>query len=110
MGGHVPRQQRVGRQAPLRQTRKGSRWLRTALVEAAHSAARSKHTYLSAQYARIRGRRGPRKAAVAVGHSILVIAYHLLDRNQPYADLGGDYFTQRQSTEAYKRRLIRQLQ
>jgi transposase len=91
-------------------TRKGSKWLRKALVEAAHAAARSKHTYLSAQYARIRGRRGPRKAAVAVGHSILVIAYHLLDRNQPYADLGGDYFTQRQSTEAYSRRLVRQLE
>jgi transposase len=91
-------------------TRKGSKWLRRALVEAAHAAARSKDTYLSAQYARIRGRRGPKKAAVAVGHSILVIAYHLLDRDQPYRDLGADYFTKRQSSESYKRRLIRQLE
>jgi transposase len=61
-------------------TRKGSKWLRSALVEAAHAAARSKGTYLSAQYARLRGRHGPKKAAIAVGHSILVIAYHVLER------------------------------
>jgi hypothetical protein len=61
-------------------------------VEAAHAAARSKGTYLSAQYARLRGRLGPAKAAVAVGHSILVIAYHLLSNNQYYSDLGADFF------------------
>ena len=54
-------------------TRKGSKWLRSALIEAAYAAARSKGTYLSAHYARLKGRRGPKKAAVAVGHSILVI-------------------------------------
>jgi transposase len=91
-------------------TRKGSNWLRRALVEAAHAAARSKGTYLSAHYHRIKGRRGPKKAAVAVGHSILVIAYHLLDRDQPYSDLGADYFIGRQNAEAYKRRLIRPLE
>lgn len=91
-------------------TRKGSKWLRKTLVEAAHAAARTKDTYLSAHYARIRGRQGPRKAAVAVGHSILVIAYHLLDRDEPYRDLGGDYFVQRQSSQAYQRRLIAQLE
>ncbi len=91
-------------------TRKGSKWLRKALVEAAHAAARTKDTYLSAHYARIRGRQGPRKAAVAVGHSILVIAYHLLDRDEPYRDLGGDYFIQRQSGQAYQRRLVAQLE
>jgi len=91
-------------------TRKGSKWLREALVEAAHAAARSKGTYLSAQYARLRGRRGPAKAAVAVGHSILVIAYHLLSKNQDYSDLGADYFVARQSKETYKNRLVRQLE
>jgi transposase len=91
-------------------TRKGSRWLREALVEAAHAAARSKGTYLSAHYARLRGRRGPAKAAVAVGHSILVIAYHLISRNQAYSDLGADYFLARQSKETYKNRLVRQLE
>jgi transposase len=91
-------------------TRKGSKWLRRALVEAAWAAARSKGTYLSAHYHRIKGRRGPKKAAVAVGHSILVIAYHLLDRDQPYSDLGADYFIERQNSDAYKRRLIHQLE
>lgn len=91
-------------------TRKGSKWLRQALVEAAHAAARSKGTYLSAQYARLRGRRGPAKAAVAVGHSILVIAYHLMSKQQPYSDLGADYFLARQSKETYQNRLVRQLE
>jgi transposase len=91
-------------------TRKGSKWLRTALVQAANAAARSKGTYLAAQYARIKGRRGHKKAIIAVAHSILVVCWHLLTRNQPYADLGGDYFLERQSSEAYKSRLVRQLE
>ena len=64
-------------------TRKGSKWLRVALVEAAHAAARTKNSYLAAQYARLRGRRGPKKAALAVAHSILVIAWHLFSRASP---------------------------
>jgi transposase len=91
-------------------TRKGSKWLQSALTEAARAAARSKGTYLAAQYARLRGRRGPKKAAVAVGHSILVIAYHMLERNQPYHELGEDYLHQRRSEEAYTKRLVRQLE
>jgi transposase len=91
-------------------TRKGSKWLRTALVEAAFAASRSKNTYLAAQFWRLAGRRGRKRAAVAVGHSILVIAYHLLDRRQPYTDLGADYFTNRLSEQAQTRRLIRQLE
>ena len=61
-------------------TRKGSKWLRTALVQAANAAARAKGTYLAAQYARIKGRRGHHKAIVAVAPSILVIAWHLFTR------------------------------
>jgi transposase len=91
-------------------TRKGSRWLRTTLSQAANAAARSKGTYLAAHYARIKGRRGHKRAIVAVAHSILVIAWHLLTRNQPYTDLGADYFLERQNSEAYKNRLIRQLE
>jgi transposase len=91
-------------------TRKGSKWLRTALVQAANAATRTKGTYLAAQYARIKGRRGHNKTVVAVAHSILVIAWHLLTHEQPYTDLGGDYFLQRQSNEAYKNRLVRQLE
>jgi transposase len=91
-------------------TRKGSKWLRTALVQAANAAARTHGTYLAAHYARIKGRRGHKKAVVAVAHSILVIAYYLLERGEPYSDLGADYFLQRQSSEAYKHRLVRQLE
>ncbi len=91
-------------------TRKGSKWLRTALVESAQAAARTKPTYLAAQYARIKGRHGHNKAIVAVAHSILVIAYHLLERDKPYDELGGDYFIERQNKDAYQRRLVTQLQ
>jgi transposase len=91
-------------------TRKGSKWLRVALVESAEAAARTKGTYLAAQYARLKGRHGHKKAVFAVAHSILVIAYHLLERNQPYDELGGDYFIERQSKDAYQRRLIKQLE
>ena len=91
-------------------TRHGSNWLRIALVEAAQAAGRSKDTYLSAQYARVRGRRGPGRAAVAVGHSILVIAWHLLSTGEIYTDLGGDYFDRRRTSTAHQRRLVAQLE
>ena len=91
-------------------TRKGPKWLRTALVESANAASRTKGTYLAAQYARIKGRHGHNKAIVAVAHSILVIAYHVLQRGQPYNELGGDYFIERQNKDAYQRRLVKQLQ
>jgi transposase len=76
-------------------TRKGSPALRYALTEAAQAAARSKNTYLAAQFHRLAARRGARKAAVAVGHSILVIVWHLLDHGDPYRDLGANYFDSR---------------
>ena len=91
-------------------TRKGSKWLRSALTEAAYAAARSKGTYLAAHYARLKGRRGPKKAAVAVGHSILVICYYILQRGEPYQELGEHYFNRRRSEEAYRKRLVRQLE
>ena len=91
-------------------TRKGSKWLRATLVESATSAARSKDTYLAARYARLRGRRGHPKAIVAVGHSILVIAYQLLATEQPYSDIGAAHFLERHGSETYKRRLIANLE
>jgi transposase len=90
-------------------TRKGSPWLRALLVQAAHAAARKKGTYLAAQYRRIAARRGKSRAAVAVGHSILVIAYHLLQRGTDYEDLGPNYFDER-DRHATERRLIRRLE
>lgn len=76
-------------------TRKGSPWLREALVEAGQAAGRTKNTYLSAQYHRIAARRGAKRAAVAVGHTILVIAYHLLKNGTVYDELGPNYFDER---------------
>jgi transposase len=90
-------------------TRKGSPWLRACLVQAAHAAARTKGTYLAAQYRRLAARRGRAKAAVAVAHSILVIAYHVLLDGTVYGDLGGNYFDQR-DRQAVERRLVHRLQ
>lgn len=73
-------------------TRKGRRWLRQVLVEAAHVAAKTKQTYLAAQYQRIAARRGKKRALMALGHTILIMVYHLLTRKQPYQDLGTAYF------------------
>jgi hypothetical protein len=92
-------------------TRKGVRWLRTALIEAANSAAgRTRGTYLNAQYLRLKSRRRHSKAIVAVAHSILVSAYHVLHEQRSYKDLGGDYFVRRVDTEHLTRRLVRQLE
>jgi transposase len=88
-------------------TRKGSPWLRHCLVEAAHGAGHTKNKYLSSQYHRLGARRGKKKALVAVGHSILVIAYHLLTRKQPYSDLGANYFDERDRQAVTKRCLNR---
>lgn len=73
-------------------TRKGSTSLKSTLVECAKAASRSKDTYLAAQYKRIAARRGKNKAAIAVGHPILVISYSILKNNTEYKNLGGDYF------------------
>jgi transposase len=90
-------------------TSKGDPWLRAALVEAAHAAGRRRNTYLSAQYRRLASRRGNKRAAVAVGHTILVIAYHLLERSCDYEELGGDYFDKR-DRQFVERRLVRRLE
>lgn len=90
-------------------TRKGSRWLRQVLIEAANSLARSKKTYLSALYRRIALRRGHKKALVAVGHALLVIIYYVLTRKEPYRDLGPNYFDER-DRQAVQRRLVNRLE
>ena len=90
-------------------TRKGSKWLRATLTESANAAARTKDSYLAAQYQRLRGRRGHSKAVTAVGHSILTAAWHMLQTGELYRDLGGDYFT-RQNPDRLTKRLVRQLE
>jgi transposase len=88
---------------------KGNRWLGEVLTECAWAAARSRDTYLSAQYWRLARRIGKKKAAIAVGHSILVIAWYLLANDCDYADLGGDYFVRRDADRA-RQRAVAQLQ
>ncbi|MDP9310802.1 MAG: IS110 family transposase [Chloroflexota bacterium] len=90
-------------------TRKGSPWLRALLVQAAHAAARTQRTYLAAQYRRLAARRGKQRAAVAVGHTILVIIYHLLTEETEYKDLGPQYFDEHDRA-ATERRLVRRLE
>lgn len=90
-------------------TEKGNKHLRAILVEAARAAARTKNTYLSSLYHRIAARRGANRAAVAVGHKILVMIYYILKRQQPYKELGANYFDSRRK-EATKRRAIKQLE
>ena len=87
----------------------GNRWLRSALVEAARSAARTKGTYLSAQYHRLAARRGDKRAILAVAHTILVTIYHLLRDGTIFHDLGGNYFDQRDQ-QATLRRAVRRIE
>ncbi|MEK5520584.1 IS110 family transposase [Heyndrickxia sp. FSL W8-0423] len=83
-------------------TRKGNKKLRSALVEAARAAARTKNTYLSSQYHRIAARRGANRAAVAVAHSILTIVYYIIVRRQPYIELGPNYYEERKKETVIK--------
>lgn len=90
-------------------TSKGNRYLRAVLVQSAWVASHQKETYLAAQYKRLVKRMGKKKALVAVGHTILVIVWHLLKKKRSYEELGGDYFDCRYKDQQ-KKRLIRQLQ
>ena len=90
-------------------TTKGNKHLHAILVEAARAASKTKDTYLSAQYHRIAVRRGKNRAAVAVGHTILVIIYHILKKHQPYIELGANYFDERKK-DITVRRVVKKLE
>ncbi len=90
-------------------TGKGNRWLKQALIEAAHGAARSKHTYLGAYYQRLKKRMGSKKAIVALAHRILVIIYHLLKERQSYRERSPGHADE-QAAESSKRWAIRRLE
>jgi transposase len=90
-------------------TRKGNAWLRRTLVEIAHVAAKTKDTYLAAQYRRIAARRGKKRALIAVGHTALVMIYHILTKRVPYHELGAQYFDERER-EQVQRRLVHRLE
>jgi len=90
-------------------TTKGNHALGVALNQAANAASHTKNTYLSAQYHRIAARRGKKKAIVAVEHSILIIAYHIIQDKTPYRELGSDYFDKRRP-ETTAKRLVKRLE
>jgi len=90
-------------------TRKGNRWLRTALIEAAAGASRAKDSALQARFRRVLRHRGPKKAVVALAHALLRIAYHVLAHGTTYRELGGDYYD-RGHTQRLTRRAIRLLE
>lgn len=90
-------------------TRKANRYLRTTLIQAGVAAAHKKHSALQALYARVKGRRGHKRAVVATGHQILEIAYYVMRDGITYRELGADYF-QRRDRERTVRRHVKQLQ
>ena len=98
----------AGKRLQSRTTRK-NRWLRRALVEAAWAAGRTKQIYLGAQYRRLAARRGKKRALLAVGHSLLVIFYHVLKSHVEYKDLGVEYLD-RLDPERLRRYLVKRLE
>ena len=107
--GRCPGNNVTGGKRGSGKTRKGDVWLADVLTECAWAAARSRDTYLSAQFWRLARRIGKKKATVAVGHSILVIAWHLLTYDCDYEELGGNFFVRR-DTDRARQRAVSQLQ
>jgi hypothetical protein len=90
--------------------RRGNKWLTAMLVEAAGSVGRMHgKNYLAAQHARLTKRRGMSRAQIAVAHTILITAYYMLKRDEPYTDLGPEWLAKR-NDEAHTRRLVAQLE
>jgi transposase len=98
----------AGKRKPVR-VRKGNPWVTEALVEAAWAATRKRQGYLPARYQRLAGRRGRKRALIALAHKLIVIVYELLTRKEDYRDLGGNYFDQR-DREAVVRRSVTRLE
>ena len=93
---------------PTRQLKKGAPWLKPVLVQCAFAAARAKNTYLQAQFLRLKARRGPKNAAIAVAASILTAVYHMLRDGTFLRDLGPDHFARYDKTRAAMR-LVRRI-
>jgi transposase len=89
-------------------TKPGNRYVRAALVQAAHGVRRSR-TYLGERYRRLKKRRGSKRAALAVGHSILVIYYHMMKTGQEYQEKGEEFF-ERKDRGKIERQLVRRLE
>jgi transposase len=111
-GGVCPGQRQSGGKQHSAKPRNGSKWLHGTLTECSKAVVRTKGTYLSARYHRIKSRRGHAKATVATDRKILTAAYHVLNKGVPYHELGEEFFYRRdtENTERSRRRLIRQLE
>ena len=90
-------------------TRKGSAFLRRHLCQAGWAVSTKRDSYLSALFRRLAARRGNKRATMAVGHAILVIAYHLLKRKEDYREMGANYFDQK-NADSLRRSLVNRLQ
>jgi transposase len=90
-------------------TTKGNTWLRGTLVQVAWAASHTKGTYFASQYRRLAGRRGKKRALVALGHTILVVIYYVLKRRTTYEELGADYLD-RQDKDRLLASLVRRLE
>ena len=107
--GMCPANRESGGRRYRARSRFGNKHLKSALTEAGRAAGRSKNTYLGAQYRRLTARRGGKRAALAVGHSVLTIAYHMMERGTKFQELGADYFDRR-NPERVKARLVQRLE
>src|SRR5579859_415965 len=107
--GLCPRQAESAGKRLSTRTRPGNPWLKTTLVQVAWVAARTRNTYLRTQFLRLKSRRGPKKAILAVAASMLTAAYHILNEETTYQELGSDYFERRDKGQV-TRRLIRRLE
>lgn len=107
--GLCPRMDESAGKRRSNRVRQGAPWLKTTLVMAGWAAAGTRDTYLQAQFQRLKTRRGPKKAVVALAASILTAAYYILRDHAPYQDLGPDYFDRRDRS-AVVRRLRRRIE
>jgi transposase len=107
--GVAPGNNETGGKQRSGKRRKGNQHLTTGLVLAAHAAARQKNNYLRALFYRLAGRRGKRRAAIAVGRTILQMAYHMIQRGEAYRELGANYHDHL-DRERTAKRLVKRLQ
>ena len=90
--GMCPGNHQSGGKRKSGKTTQGNNWLKRTLMQCAWAASRTKNSYFQAQYRRLAGRRGKKRAAIAVAHSLLVVAYHMLRDGTAYKELGSNHF------------------
>src|SRR6202023_4164211 len=106
--GICPRNDESAGKRRSNRLRKGAPWLKTTVVQCSWAAVKKKNSYVQAFYHRIKARRGPTKAIMAVAASLLTAIYHMLKDGTMYQDLGGNHFNRR-STDQQKARLVKRL-